>query len=196
LRLPGADRASGGLENFQRPDDAAQVIDVDAVRTRGVNDCQPLVQRGDAEAVSLLGQSAPQLEVRWRPLEEPEHQRLEIQRRASDEQDLFAASFDIGARRTGVIEPPGHARGFPRLQHIDQMVRNSAALCRCRLGGADVHAPVQGHRIHRDDLGIEAARQVDAKPCFARSGRPGEHQRVMKGGRQHCSRLAELILVY
>ena len=45
---------------------------------------------------------------------------------------------------------------FVRFEHVDQMMRHAAALLVRGLGGADVHRPIQGHRIQRYDLRIES----------------------------------------
>ena len=85
-------------------------------------------------------------------------------------------------QRLRLLEPPGDAGRFPRIEHVDEMMRHVRALRRRRLGGADVHAAIQRHRVHRDDLGVQALGQLDAELRLARAGRTGQHQGVVKGG--------------
>ena len=51
------------------------------------------------------------------------------------------------------------------------MMRHVAPLGHRRLGGADVHAAIQRHRIERNDFGVDPPRQFDADRRFA--GRRG-----------------------
>ncbi len=46
------------------------------------------------------------------------------------------------------------------------------------LGRADVHAPVQGHRIQRNDLGADPPRQFHAHASLAGTGWTGEKPAV------------------
>src|SRR5262249_36337921 len=54
-----------------------------------------------------------------------------------------------------------------------------------RFGGADVHASIQSHGVHGNDLGVETLSEFDAELGLARSGRAGQHQGVLKRRRKH-----------
>ena len=47
------------------------------------------------------------------------------------------------------------AQGLIWLGNIDQVMRDAFAFMDPRLGGTDVHAPVEGAGIHGNDLGVE-----------------------------------------
>ena len=51
------------------------------------------------------------------------------------------------------------------------MVRDAAPLVGRELGGADVHAAVDLHRVGVDDLAAEALREVEREPRLAGGGR-------------------------
>jgi hypothetical protein len=51
------------------------------------------------------------------------------------------------------------------------MMRNPLLLAGRHLVGPDVEAPIDGRRIARDDLAVEAARQRDCERAFPGGGR-------------------------
>ncbi len=61
-----------------------------------------------------------------------------------------------------------------RRQHVHQVVRHGGTLGGRRLGRADVHAPVQRHRVHGNDLGADPPRQLDADRRLAGGRRAGQ----------------------
>ena len=66
------------------------------------------------------------------------------------------------------------------------MVRHLAPLGR-RLGGADIHAAIKGHRVERNDLGIDPLRQLDPHRRLAAAVGPVRYQAFAKvriGNRQ------------
>ena len=60
---------------------------------------------------------------------------------------------------------------------VEQVVRDPRALGRRRLGGADVHAAVERHRVGVDHLAAEPLGQVEREPGLARGGRPRRRRR-------------------
>ena len=152
---------------------------------------QPGVQGGAAEALGLFGQALPQVGVGGRAVEQAVQQRLEVERRAADEQRRACRGpRSRGTHSAAPLQPPGHARRLPRVEHVDQVVRHPAALVGVRLGRADVHAAIQRHRVHRHDLRAEALGQLDAEGRFARAGRAGEDQGIAEGVGSHGAHLA------
>ena len=61
----------------------------------------------------------------------------------------------------------------PNLGHVDQVVRDGRLFGGRRLGRADVHTAINGHRIERDDLGVQLPGQFEPQACFARRGWAG-----------------------
>ena len=155
LDLELAERSAGQLDDLQGPDDPPAVVGMQPRRGRRVERRQPGVQRGVALGLGLLLQPSRSSGSDPGPANRPAEQRLEVQRRAADEEDRFprpSIARDGLARPAAII---GHAGRFPGLDHVDQVVRDTAALGHRRLGGADVHPPVDRRRVHGDDLGIQ-----------------------------------------
>ncbi len=140
-----------------------------------------------AEPRRLFRQPPAQRFVARRAFEQAVQQRFQIKRRATDEQDGAAAPGDFVVTRRRPVQPPGHARRLPRLQHVQEVMRHAAEVVETRLGGADVHVAVERHRIHRNDFGAEALGQLDAEPRLARAGRPGEDQSLGKAFGKHAT---------
>ena len=145
-----------------------------------VEDSQPGMERGLAVSLGLLVEPAAQLGIGSRSVEEPAEQRLEIECRAAYEQRSLASSFNRRDGLQGPVAIVGHAGGFPGLDHVDQVVRDASALCQRGFGRADVHAPIDRHRVHRDDLGIEPAGQRHADGRLAHGRRARQVDRSLK----------------
>src|SRR5207244_13166140 len=110
---------------------------------------------------------------------------FQIEWRAADEQYALATALDVAPNLRRALQPPGHAGGFPRVQDIDEVVGHSAAIFAPRLGRADVHAAIQGHRIHRNDLSAPALGLLHAEPTLARAGCAGKDDRVLVNVEHH-----------
>src|SRR5690606_35336282 len=76
----------------------------------------------------------------------------DVQSGTADEDRVTAASVDLRDRLAGLGLVPGDGRLFRDLPHIQEVVRDAAALARAQLRRADVHAPVQLHGVCVDDL--------------------------------------------
>ena len=60
--------------------------------------------------------------------------------------------------------------GSRTVERVEQVVRDAAALGGRQLGGADVHAAVDLHRVGVDDLAAEPLGEVEGQPGLARRG--------------------------
>jgi hypothetical protein len=74
-------------------------------------------------------------------------------------------------------------RRLGHVQHVEQVVGDAAAFRFGGLGGADVHAPVELHRVGVDDLAAERAGQVHGQRGLAGGRRPDHRDR--DGGAVH-----------
>ena len=126
LDLELAQRPAGQLDDLQRPDDPPPVVGMQPGRGRRVEPRQPVVQGGVALGLGLLLQPSPQLGIGPRPGEQPAEEGLQVQRRAPDEQHPTAPPLDRRDRLARPAEVIGHARRLPGLDHVDQVVRDSA----------------------------------------------------------------------
>jgi hypothetical protein len=82
---------------------------------------------------------------------------------------------------TDLVDPvPGESTELTRVEanvggdDVQSEVRDSRLLLRCGFGRPDVHPSVDLPGIHRDDLGLEARRNLDAERGLAGGGGPEE----------------------
>jgi hypothetical protein len=128
LCLVLTDRLSGQFPDFQRSNDTTAVVDMQTACRNGIDPGQSSMECRGANAPEFLGQSATQGEVgRW-TVEQSEQHGLEIERGAADEEGTSAACFDVAATCGCALPPPGDTGGFPRVQNINQMMRNKLLL--------------------------------------------------------------------
>ena len=178
LALPLADRPAGLLVNLQRPDEPPCVVRVESGGRDGVGASYLSVEPFGAVLPRLVGKSASQFPVGRRPLEDAAQQALQVQRRAADEQRLATSVGDFGGAAAGRLDVLGQTVLFMRFEHVDQMMRHGATLLGRGLGRADVHPPIQGHGIQRENLGVDALRKLDRHGRFGRRRRTGKKPTV------------------
>jgi len=87
---------------------------------------------------------------------------------------------DCGRHVRGGGKVLRQAEFLVRPDHVDEMMRDGGALVRRGLRRADVHAAVQGHRVHGDDFAADLPRQLDSHGRFARGRRAGEKPAVTR----------------
>ena len=174
LPLQAADGLAGLLEDLDRPDQSPRVVGVQAAGGLRVHLGQAAVQPDAAVLAGLLVRAAPQFPIGRRSLENPPQQGLQVKRRPAHEQHRPLPAADVGRRPARRVEVLRHAALLFRRQHVQQVVRHGGTLGGRRLGGADVHAAVQRHRVHGNDLGADPPRQLDADRRLARGRRAGQ----------------------
>ena len=103
--------------------------------------------------------------------------RLGIKHGAADQDWRLAAGHDAFHVRDGIALVAGHRSGLGHVPHIELVVRDSLALGRGELGGANVHTAVELHGIDVDHLAAQLLRQRQPQRRFAGGG-----------GSKHCNR--------
>ena len=71
----------------------------------------------------------------------------------------------------GIVQVPREAERLGGRRDVVQVVRHASAVCRGRLGRADVHVLVQLAAVRVHDVAVEASGQLQRKPTFARGCR-------------------------
>ena len=178
---------AGQLEHLESADDPAAVVGMKAGRRPGSMRGQTLVERGIAVLEGVALQPQAELAIGARPLEQAAEQRLQVERRTADEENSLAPRLDLAGCLRRPLAIGGDAGRFPGVDDVDQVVRDAAALGERRLGRRDIHPAVQGHRVERDHLGIQPARQGHANSRLARGRRPGQVDRAVKDVLGHRS---------
>jgi hypothetical protein len=123
----------------------------------GVDLPQARVQRRDPGRLRLGRQPPPHLRVDRRRVEQAAQQRLDVEPGAARDDRHLSRGVQREDQRP---REPGEARGIEglvRVHDIDQVVRHGRPLGRGRLGRADVHAPVDLHRVCADHLPVQGA---------------------------------------
>ena len=105
-------------------------------------------------------------------------QAFQIKPRASHQQRQLSPLPDVRKDPLRVLHVPGHGIAFLRLQNIQHVVRNQLLLRARGLGGADVHAPVDLHTVHADDLHRIFQGQLHGKVAFSRRGTARQGQNL------------------
>ncbi len=180
LVLKGAERPSGGRGDFQGANDPPLVVRVQARGRERIELREPRVQ-GRAPLQAGLGfKLLAEVRVGAGPFEQTAKQGLEIEGRTSHEHSPTPPRHDLCDHVDGPAPILRHAGRFPGVEHVDQVMRNSLALGEGRFCRADIHAAIKRHRIERDDLGPDPARQRDTNGRLPRGCRSGQVNGVMK----------------
>ena len=188
---PSRERAAGERHDLQRPHDPAPVAGQHRRRGGGVDGGQAGVQRRRSDGGQLRLQLRAQHRIGARELQLVHH-RLHVQPRAADQHrgaTGAAQVLDDRPRRPLVGRDGG---GLGDVQDVEQVVRNAGALGGARLGRADVHPPVEGHRVGVDDLPAQGRGELDAEAGLARRGGPDHGDQRRRTGRRgdHRPRVA------
>ena len=175
LPLERRQRAAGGRVDLERAQDAHPVVRVQPGGRRGIDLSQARVQRRDPGRLRLGRQPPPHLRVDRRRVEQAAQQRLEVEPGAAHDDRHRSRGVQRADQRP---REPGEVRGIEGLvrgHDVDQVVRHRRPLGRGRLGRADVHAPVDLHRVGADHLPVQGAGHRDPDPGLADGRRPADH---------------------
>ena len=101
----------------------------------------------------------------------------------ADEDRYPAARGDVIDDGAGQPLVVGHVGGLADVPDVQQVVRYAPPFRRGELGGPDVHAPVELHRVGVDHLTAEGERQADRERRLARRGRAHHGDDLAGAGR-------------
>src|SRR5690606_38384380 len=101
-------------------------------------------------------------------------QRLVIEHGAADQQRNAPALQDVVDQSARVNTETRGGIGLGRIEDIHQVVRVTAQRLGVRLGGTDIHAPVDQCRVDTDQFAGQVVCQVQRKIGLAGGG--GAHQ--------------------
>ena len=79
-----------------------------------------------------------------------------------------------------------HGRLIPHVHNVQQVVRNAAHLLRSDLRGADIHAPVELHRISVNALAIQAQSQLNRERTLTGASRAHNSDNRQSFGDSHA----------
>ena len=136
----------------------------------GVDLGQPPVQMLGPVLGGLGAQPRAEGTVRGRPLEEPLGHRLQVERGAAGEERDGAARCDLLDGAFGALDVQCRAEVLAGIGHVDHVVRHLLPPLGRRLRGADVHPPVDLHRVERDNLCAGRLRQRERGGALAARG--------------------------
>jgi len=185
LLLPVADRAPGVLIDFQCPNDPADIVWMQSPSRLRVHLGQALVQGIRALPASEPLHAAAKFPVGRRSREDAPQESLQIQGGAAHEKHFAAGSPDCFHALLRSLKISGQAERLMRIYQVDQMVGHPAALLRSGFGRANVHAAVDGHRIHGNDFRAEALGQRQTDGGLAGGCRTGKKPAIPEGRLGH-----------
>jgi hypothetical protein len=129
------------------------------------------VQRGRADPAELLLEPGADTRVRSGKVQVVERG-PDVQAGAAGQDGHPAAGDDLVDRGAGELGVIGHARGLGHRPDVEQVMRDALPGGFGFLGGADVHALVELHRVGVHDLAAQGAGQPGGQPRLAGGGRP------------------------
>ena len=174
LRLQMADRPPRGAVDLQRANDTPLVMRVQLGGGQRVDLLQAFVQRRQAGLLEFFLDRVAELPIRRRAAEDAAQQGLQIQRRSPDEQHFAPPAADLDHGAPGGFQVVGDAELVARRKQVQQVMGHALPLLGRRLGGADVHLAIEGHRVQGDDLRVQPLSQFDAHPGFPAGRGPGQ----------------------
>jgi two-component system, OmpR family, alkaline phosphatase synthesis response regulator PhoP len=163
LVLKIADRLTGRVKHFERADETAGIFRIDVFRSFRIHALQfgkQLDRRQRFEAFS-------ELLIASGTFEQALPERADVQAGAADDER-------VGQQWTGQFEIPPHIERLGHVADIDEVL----AFDFC---GADIHPPVHLHRVGRNNLTAQPARQFQANGTLAGGGRTDEENRCHTG---------------
>jgi hypothetical protein len=110
----------------------------------------------------------------------------DVQARAAGQDGHPAAGGDLVDRGAGQLLVVGHVGGLGHRPDVEQVVGDAAPGGLGFLGGADVHALVELHRVGVHDLAVEGAGQFDGEAGLAGGGR-ADHRDDVRPHAPQCA---------
>ncbi len=151
LLLPLADRGAGLLKNLKGPNQAARVVAMETLGRSRIALAELTVQGARLSSLFFC-QLLTQGRISGRAFEDPPEKGLQVERRPPHKQDLPAPLAYVRNRRFSGVNILGKAEFLVRVDHVDQMMGHGRPLLGRGFGRPNIHAPIEGHRIERDDL--------------------------------------------
>src|SRR5664280_2222162 len=176
---------SGEEEDLEQPDGPRGVRRADPIRALAVEEANHPDEEARPAARSHRLESAPQLVVPARPLEEPAEEGAHVEARASRQDGKPPAPENLLAEapRFGG-ELPG-APGLPRVARVDEVVRHARPERGDGLRRPGVEAAVDRERVGRDDLAAEPLGEGDRELRLARRRRAHDRKHAVRIWRAH-----------
>jgi hypothetical protein len=156
--------------HFHSADDSPRILAVDSLEGCRIflfQLSQELVERSLLECVT-------QLQVSGRRVAQSFEKGFEVEPRSPAEDRNTSSIFN---ELHGGLRETDELRGVERLTYlrdIDQVMRNTSAIFRRRLGRSNIHATIDLHGIDRDDFAPKLLGQEQSHFGFAYRCRPGE----------------------
>ena len=146
--------------NLQSANDALGIVEIYALGGYRVNLRQFLIKFRQTLRLCPLMQLGPYLFIASRPLEKAVQQRLYIQSRPADRDNLFPPPLYLLHRTQGPLAKRPRTKRITRLYNIDKMILDTPVCLLRRLGRTDIHPAIDLHRVNADYFSIQTFRQI------------------------------------
>ena len=114
---------------------------------------------------------------------EPFSKRAQVKARSTRDNGQPGSRRNLAQSSTGQTAVFARSEGLVGIGNINQVMRKTRAFFRGWLGGAQVHAAINGYRVATDDLAAESLAERQRKRRLAGTRRPQNenHKRFLRG---------------
>ena len=161
---------TGGETDFEGANELGFVIGVNAGSGGWVEASEHFMQPACALVVAGLLKAIAQCLLARRPGEKAHGERAEIEAGASGDDGEVIAAGDLVEGDAGLAAVFAGGKNLARIGDVDQVMRQDALLFAGGLGGAYVHAAVDGDRVAADDFCRERLAKREGEGGLAAAG--------------------------
>ena len=159
---------SGQLVDFQRPDHPPRIVGMKPRSGIGIDPGEQAVHFHRAQLLQLgLQRGAHRGITGQAAIVHGTAEPLQIKARAAHQQGNMAPLSHLLDHDPGGVHVFGHREGSGGFHEVQQMMGHGGALHRCGLGGAYIHAAIDLHGIHAEDLAAQRLGDLQGQGGFA-----------------------------
>ncbi len=186
----GGEVLAGGEAEGEGAEELGGVVGVDGLGGAGVETGKEAMEMGGGVAGGEGTEAVAQGGIDGGCGKEAVEERAEIEAGAADDERKTAAGGDAVDSFASMPGPVAGGEGLVGVDEVEAVVGDEGAIFRGGLGGADLHAAVDGDGVAGEDFGGEVLRKAEGEVGFAGGGGTGEDDEVAVcgGGRGYHKR--------
>ena len=119
-------------------------------------------------------------------------QGAQVEAGSAGDDGQFAAAGNIAQGGAGLAAVFAGGEGLIGIGDVDEVMRNAGALFGAGLGGAEVHAAIDGNGIATDDFAVEPLGEGERERGLAAAGRAEEDDGERRSSFGWCTVLAHV----
>ena len=169
------------MEDLEGADDATGVVGGETRGREGVDGGERGVKGVGAEKACTFVEGATEIGVGGGTAEEAGDEGFHVEEGPPDEEGVFAGTREAGEEGLCGGEVVGDGEGTVGGEEVEEMVRDEGTMSGVGLGGAEVHADVDGHGVEGEDFGVECGGDKKGETGFPGGGRTDEKEKRVIG---------------